>query len=143
MCGCSIHNWHSLSDFSTGLVNGMVRLTVAAHSVYICSANPVQTLTVSYLPKLSVPVHASVGSTWCGIEETAFEISARLSRWKCWKLCRYDKRVPVATARLPGFEPPSLQISSCIYAPCHFPTITMRGTWSMPILRTRVCESLG
>ena len=59
----------------------MVRLTVAAHSVYICSADTGQTLTVIYLPKISVPMQAS-GVVVPGVEsrkkEYIYEMSARL-----------------------------------------------------------------
>ena len=106
MCGCSIHNWHTLSDSSTGLVKWMISLNVAANAVYICSADTMQTLTVSYRPKLSVAIPVYAGCTWCGLQEAAFEMRARLSGWKCWKLCHYDRKVQVSTARLHGFEPP-------------------------------------
>ena len=42
MCGCSIHKWHTLSDSSSGLVNRMISLTVAAHPVYTCAANTIR-----------------------------------------------------------------------------------------------------
>ena len=92
MCGCSIHNWHSLSDSSNDLVNWMVRLTVAAHSVYICSADTGQTLTVIYLPKISVPMQASGGCcTWCGIEDK------RVHLWDECQIVEQPHGSPIST----------------------------------------------